>query len=126
MSRLIATIIATEVLLVSDINFINTRDLKNKTNEILRAAEKKIFVVTRHGKPIVTIKPYSEEDLQKHPRDSLYQKLRENIGRKYPALLTMSPQELQKLADSISSKVTEFASWQEMERVAKGDRYGFS
>jgi len=115
-----------EVLQMNGINFINTRDLKNKTNEILRAAEKKIFVVTRHGKPIVTIKPYREEDLREHRRNSLYQKLREDIGRKYPALLTMSPQELQNLCDSISSKVTEFASWQEMERASKGDRYGFS
>lgn len=123
----IATIMATEATVMGEINFVNTRDLKNKTSQILRAAEKgKIIIVTRHGQPVATIKPFQERDLDERQHDSIYQKLRANIAQRYPALLAMAPEELRHLNDEISQKVRGFASWQEMERTAKGDRYGLS
>ncbi len=40
------------------------RDLKNKTNELLRlAASGKKIIVTRYGKPVATLKPFEAEDL---------------------------------------------------------------
>ncbi len=111
-----------------DINFISTRELKNKTNEILRATETgKLIVVTRYGKPVATIKPFQESDLiGGENRTSLYQKIRRQIGQKHPELLTMTKEELRQLNDEISGKVKGFSSWQEMDRAAKGDFYGIS
>lgn len=111
-----------------DINFISTRELKNKTNEILHATQTgNLIVVTRYGKPIATIKPFQESDLiGGKNRASLYQKIRKQIGQKHPALLTMTKEELRQLNDQISEKVKGFSSWQEMDRIAKGDFYGFS
>jgi len=44
--------------------FANVRELKNKTSEILRAAEKEEIVVTSKGKPKAIIKGISEEDFE--------------------------------------------------------------
>ncbi|MBE3588534.1 MAG: type II toxin-antitoxin system prevent-host-death family antitoxin [Thermoanaerobacteraceae bacterium] len=111
-----------------DINFVSTRELKNKTNEILRATETgNLIVVTRYGKPVATIKPFQESDLTgDKSSSSLYQKIRRQIGQKHPQLLAMTKEELRQLNDKISGKVKEFPSWQEMDRAAKGDFYGFS
>ncbi len=112
---------------MQNINFITTRELKNKTNEILHATEKgNLIIVTRYGKPVATIKPFQENDLKEQSRSSLYQVIRSQIGQKHPQLLTMSKEELRKLNDEISGKVKGFSSWQEMDRAAKGDFYGFS
>lgn len=112
--------------MIDRINFVNTRDLKNKTNEILRAAEQNIsIIVTRHGKPIATIKPFSPEDLQE-PRRSLYQQAKDAIAQEDPELLTMTDEELKQLNDRISQKVVAFSSWQEMDKAVKGDYYGLS
>lgn len=44
--------------------FANVRELKNKTSEILRYAEKEDIVVTSKGKPRAIIKGISEEDFE--------------------------------------------------------------
>ena len=44
--------------------FANVRELKNKTSEILRSAEKEEIVVTSKGKPKAIIKGVSEEDFE--------------------------------------------------------------
>jgi prevent-host-death family protein len=44
--------------------FANVRELKNKTSEILRSAEKEDVVVTSNGKPKAIIKGISEEDFE--------------------------------------------------------------
>lgn len=42
---------------MSGTEFINTRELKNKTTELLRKVEAdKTYVVTRRGKPIATLR----------------------------------------------------------------------
>ncbi|RJX27661.1 MAG: type II toxin-antitoxin system prevent-host-death family antitoxin [Dethiobacter sp.] len=109
------------------INFISTRELKNKTNEILHAAEKGgTIVVTRYGKPVATIKSFRENDLKEEKYSLLYEKIRQHIGEKHPQLLAMTKEELQNLNNEISGKVGNFSTWQEMDRAAKGDHYGLS
>jgi len=44
--------------------FANVRELKNKTSEILKLAEKEEVVVTSRGKPKAIIKGISEEDFE--------------------------------------------------------------
>ncbi len=44
--------------------FANVRELKNKTSEILKLAEKEEVIVTSRGKPRAIIKSISEEDLE--------------------------------------------------------------
>ena len=44
--------------------FANVRELKNKTSEILRLAEKEDVLVTSNGKPRAIIKGISEEDFE--------------------------------------------------------------
>ena len=44
--------------------FANVRELKNKTSEILKLAEKEEIVVTSRGKPKAIIKGVSEEEFE--------------------------------------------------------------
>ena len=44
--------------------FANVRELKNKTSEILKLAEKEEVVVTSRGKPKAIIKGVSEEEFE--------------------------------------------------------------
>jgi len=44
--------------------FANVRELKNKTSEILKAAETEEVVVTSRGKPTAIIKGISEDDFE--------------------------------------------------------------
>ena len=46
--------------------FANVRELKNKTSEILKLAEKEEVVVTSRGKPTAIIKGITEEDFEDH------------------------------------------------------------
>jgi antitoxin (DNA-binding transcriptional repressor) of toxin-antitoxin stability system len=109
------------------VNFISTRELKNKTNKILYAAEKGgIIIVTRYGKPIATIKLFQESDLKEARHDSLYQKTRHYIEEKHPQLLAMTEEKLRNLNNEISDKARKFSTWQDMDRAAKGDYYGLS
>jgi prevent-host-death family protein len=44
--------------------FANVRELKNKTSEILRKAEKEAVIITSNGKPRALITAISEEDFE--------------------------------------------------------------
>ena len=44
--------------------FANVRELKNKTSEILRKAEKEDVVITSQGKPRAIIRGVTEEDFE--------------------------------------------------------------
>ncbi len=44
--------------------FANVRELKNKTSEILRKAEKETVIITSKGKPRAVISAISEEDFE--------------------------------------------------------------
>jgi len=44
--------------------FANVRELKNKTSEILRNAEKEAIIITSNGKPRALITAISEEDFE--------------------------------------------------------------
>jgi prevent-host-death family protein len=57
----VATNIATRRL---KMKFANVRELKNKTSEILKSAEKEEVIVTSRGKPTAIIKGITEEDFE--------------------------------------------------------------
>ncbi len=67
--------------------FANVRELKNKTSEILKLAEKEEVVVTSRGKPTAVIKGISGEDfedylLENNPKFlSALEKAREEYSR---------------------------------------------
>lgn len=44
--------------------FANVRELKNKTSEILRKAEKEAVIITSQGKPRAIVTAISEEDFE--------------------------------------------------------------
>ena len=44
--------------------FANVRELKNKTSEILRNAEKEAVIITSNGKPRAIVTAISEEDFE--------------------------------------------------------------
>ena len=44
--------------------FANVRELKNKTSEILRKAEKETVIITSKGKPRAIVTAISEEDFE--------------------------------------------------------------
>jgi len=46
------------------VKFANVRELKNKTSEILRKAEKEDVVITSQGKPRAIITAVTEEDFE--------------------------------------------------------------
>ncbi|MBC7341858.1 MAG: type II toxin-antitoxin system prevent-host-death family antitoxin [Clostridia bacterium] len=107
--------------------FVNTRDLKNRTTELLRKAEGgKVLIITRRGKPVATLKMYSPQDVIGAGSTSIYEQIKENIAEKYPALKKMSTKELRDEFESTSKKVRGFDSWEEMDRALKGDPYGLS
>ena len=44
--------------------FANVRELKNKTSEILRKAEKETVIITNRGKPRAVVMAISEDDFE--------------------------------------------------------------
>ena len=110
--------------------FVHVRDLKNQTTALLREVETgATLVVTRRGKPIATLRPFDARDLQpallSYPT-TIYDALRGQIEARYPELRNRSSEEKRRDFEKITRKIRRalpFKSWQEMERVAKGDRY---
>lgn len=110
------------------IRFINTRELKNKTNEVVREAQEGYtVVVTRCGKPVVTMRPFDTEDLTEVPREeSIYQALRREIQGRYPRLRDRSRQEILSEFERITTRIREglrFKSAESMDKAVKGDPY---
>lgn len=110
----------------------SVRDLKNQTTDLLRKVEKGTpIVVTRRGRPVATLKPFEERDLQHEEKYStaLYDSLRKNIQTRYPELARRTPEQVRRDFERISKKVSRslpFKTWQEMDRMLKGDRYGLA
>lgn len=89
--------------------FVNTRDLKNRTTELLRQAEGgAVLVITRRGKPVATLKMYSPEDIIGTEPTSVYEQIKKDAAAKYPALKRMSRQELIQKFEAVSRKVGGF------------------
>jgi antitoxin (DNA-binding transcriptional repressor) of toxin-antitoxin stability system len=112
--------------------FATVRDLKNQTTALIREAEKgKAVVVTRRGKPVATLKRFDQKDLEKvepYPT-SAYDNLKRQILSKYPRLAKETPPQARRRFDKISEKIRRslpFKTWKEMDRFAKGDRYGLT
>jgi prevent-host-death family protein len=111
--------------------FATVRDLKNQTTALIREAEKgQAVVVTRRGKPVATLKPFDQKDLEKerYPT-SAYDNLKRQILSKYPRLAKETPEQARRRFDKISEKIRRFLpfkTWKEMDRFAKGDRYGLT
>jgi prevent-host-death family protein len=109
--------------------FATVRDLKNQTTALIREAEKgKAVVVTRRGKPVATLKPFEQKDLEKQARfpTSAFDALKKKILARHPEL---AKEQARRRFDKISEKIRrslQFKTWQEMERFAKGDRYGLT
>jgi antitoxin (DNA-binding transcriptional repressor) of toxin-antitoxin stability system len=89
-------------------------------------------VVTRHGKPIATLRPFDAEDLSSAPNKyptTLYGALRSQVEARYPAIKNRTIQQQQRDFERLTKKVREHLgeeSWQDMDKRAKGDRYGLS
>lgn len=110
--------------------FIHVRDLKNQTTTLLREVEAgTILIVTRRGKPIATLKPFNARDVQPargaYPT-AVYAALREQVETRNPGLKQRSREEQQRDFETLTDKIRQtlpFKSWQEMDKVAKGDRH---
>jgi prevent-host-death family protein len=75
----------------------SVRELKNQTTTLLRKVEKgALVVVTRRGKPVATLKPFEEQDLQRTPQypTTLYDTLREQIQKQHPELDRRTPKQV--------------------------------
>ena len=75
--------------------FTNVRELKNKTSEILRKAQKGDVIVTSRGKPTAVIIGVSEEDFEDYllERSPTFQKAIEKDRKEYLAKGGISPNE---------------------------------
>lgn len=110
--------------------FATVRDLKNQTTSLIREAERgKAVVVTCRGKPMATLKPFEEKDLNerdKYPTKA-FDALRRKILAKHPRLGRESPEQARRQFEKITEKIRRslpFKTWKEMDRFAKGDRHG--
>ena len=107
---------------------VSVRDLKNQITAILRRVEAgERITVTRRGRPVAVIERSSREIPQ--GSDSAYQHLKRQIEARNPGLREMSAKEVKSEFDRISRKIARtspYKSWREMDRAAKGDRFGLS
>ena len=112
--------------------FATVRDLKTQTASLVREVEKgKAVIVTRGGKPVATLKAFEQRDLKADERypTTAYDSLKKKILAKHPRLAKESPEQARKRFEKISEKIRRslpFKSWREMDRFAKGDRYGLT
>ena len=112
--------------------YATVRDLKNQTTALIREAEKgKAVVVTRRGKPVATLKPFEQKDLKDEERypTSAFDALKKKILARHPKLAKKTPEQTRRRFDKISEKIRRtlpFKTWQEMDKFAKGDRYGLT
>lgn len=113
--------------------FVHVRDLKNQTTTLLREVEKgTTLVVTRRGKPVVTLRPFDLKDLQSDRSKystTMYDTLRKHIEARHPELKNRTSEEKRNSFERITKKVRQslpFDSWQEMDKAVKGDRYGLT
>ena len=112
--------------------YATVRDLKNQTTALIREAEKgKAVIVTRRGKPVATLKPFEQRDVEDNKRypTSAFDALKKRIVARHPRLAKETPEQARRRFDKITEKIRRslpFKTWQEMDRFAKGDRYGLT
>ena len=107
--------------------FATVRELKNQTTGLIREAEKgKTVVLTRRGKPVATLKPFEQKDLEKRDRypTSAFDNLKRKILAKHPHLAKESTEQSRRRFEKMTKKIRRslpFKTWREMDRFAKGD-----
>ena len=112
--------------------FATVRELKNQTTALIREAEKgKPVVVTRRGKPVATLKPFEQKDVQggdKYPTTA-FDALRRTLLARHPELDRETADKARREFERITRKMRRslpFKSWREMDRFIKGDRHGLA
>jgi len=107
---------------------ISVRQLKNETTGILRRVEAgERLIVTRRGKPVAIIEPTGETPAL--ASDSIYRTLQRQIEARIPGLRGESAASAQRAFERISRKIARtipYRDWREMDRIARGDRFGLS
>ncbi len=107
---------------------VSVRELKNETTRILRRVEAgERVTVTRRGRPVAVIEASSQTPVP--ASDSIYRSLRRQIEARTPGLRRMSVATAQRDFERISRKIARtvpYRDWREMDRAAKGDRFGLS
>jgi len=110
--------------------YATVRELKNQTTALIREVEKgKPIVVTRRGKPVVTLNPFEPHNKKSQYPTTAFDALRKTILAKHPHLAKEAPEQARRELEKTTRKMRRslhFKSWREMERFAKGDRYGFA
>ena len=105
---------------------VSVRELKNQTTRILRRVEAgERITVTKRGRPVAVIE--SSTQILAPASDSIYRSLQLQIEARQPGLHKMSGAAAKRDFERISRKIARtipYKSWQEMDRVAKGDRCG--
>lgn len=110
--------------------FATVRELKNQTTALIREAEKgKPVVVTRRGRPVATLKPFEQRDLQREEKypTTAFDALTQTLLAKHAELAKEAPEKSRKEFDRVTRKMRRslpFKSWRELDRFIKGDRYG--
>jgi len=85
--------------------FINVRELKNKTSEMLKLVGKDVdLIVTKRGKPIALIHHFSEDDIEdyvllNHP------KLKKRLEEAYQDYLKSGGIDIDKLIEETEAEV---------------------
>jgi prevent-host-death family protein len=107
---------------------ISVRQLKNEATSLLRRVEAgERLIVTRRGKPIAVIEPSNQTPTL--PSDSIYRNLQRQIEARIPGLRGESTASARREFERISRKIARtipYQDWREMDRAAKGDRFGLS
>ena len=107
---------------------VSVRQLKNETTRILRRVEGgERFIVTKRGNPVAVIEPLNQALVP--VSDSIYRSLQSQIEARTPHLRRTSMLTAQREFERISCKIAgriPYRDWREMDRAAKGDRFGLS
>jgi prevent-host-death family protein len=107
---------------------VSVRQLKNETTRILRRVEGgEHLTITKRGKPVAVIEPLNQALVP--ASDSIYRSLQHQIEARIPHLRRTSAAAVQREFERISRKIAgrvSYKDWREMDRAAKGDRFGLS
>lgn len=110
--------------------YATVRELKNQTTALIREVEKGMpIVVTRRGKPVVTLKPFEPKDKESQYPTTAFDALRKRILVKHPQLAKEGPEQARRELEKMTKRIRRslpFKNWRDMARFAKGDRYGFT
>lgn len=104
---------------------IGVRELKNRATDILRRVEAgERFAVTRRGRVVALIEP--AHDAVPRASDSIYQRLRRHVEARTPEVRGGDgAREFERVSRKVARSLS-YRTWREMDRAAKGDRYGLS